>query len=143
MFVTDDDYKTLAGEIALKTISQIDESNRRRAEKMGIEEITGYLADRYNCEKIFSAEGDERNAVVLMYVMDCALYHMCTWLPQKMGYEIRKERYDRAVKWMESVAKGMLNPTLPLKGEDENGNTDESASSPVQWGSNQKNNNEW
>jgi phage gp36-like protein len=143
MFVTDDDYITLADAAALKIISQTSEDNRRKAERMGIEEITGYLSDRYNCSLVFSAQGDKRNPLVLMYTMDCALYHMCAWLPQKMGHEIRKERYDRALKWMEGVAKGLLNPTLPGKGDDGEGNIDEDLNSSLSWGSEPKNNNSW
>ena len=49
-----------------------------------------------------------------MYVCDMALYHMVSAMPQRMGYEIRKERYDRAIKWLEGVQAGKIVPDLPL-----------------------------
>ena len=41
--------------------------------------------------------------------------------PQKMGMEIRKERYERAIKWLEGVQAGKIVPDLPLA-TDEDGN---------------------
>ena len=49
-----------------------------------------------------------------MYTCDIALYHMAASTPQKMGMEIRKERYERAVKWLEGVQAGKIVPDLPL-----------------------------
>lgn len=49
-----------------------------------------------------------------MYCCDIALYHMAASLPQKMGMEIRKERYERAIKWLEGVQSGKIIPDLPV-----------------------------
>ena len=46
---------------------------------------------------------------------------MAASLPQKMGTEIRKERYDRAIKWLEGVQSGKIVPDLPVS-TDEEGN---------------------
>ena len=44
---------------------------------------------------------------------------MSASMPQKMGSEVRKERYERAVKWLEGVQSGKIIPDLPLAvGED-------------------------
>ena len=48
------------------------------------------------------------------YTCDIALYHMTASAPQKMGMEIRKERYERAIKWLEGVQAGKIVPDLPL-----------------------------
>lgn len=71
---------------------------------------------------MFSAEGEKRNRLVVMYAADIALYHMIAAMPQKMGSEIRKERYERAVKWLEGVQAGKIIPDLPLA-TDEDGTT--------------------
>lgn len=119
-FVTDEDYKVVIGELALKVISQTDEENRRTAEAEAVEEISGYLRPKYDCTAIFAAEGKDRNPQVVMHVCDIALYHMAASVPGRMGSEVRKERYDRAIKWLESVQNGKIVPDLPLsKGEDE------------------------
>lgn len=114
MFVTADDYKVVVGDTALKVISQVSEKNRANAEAEAREEISGYLRPKYDCGAIFSAEGDNRNRLIVMYTCDIALYHMSASLPQKMGSEIREERYKRAIKWLEGVQAGIIIPDLPL-----------------------------
>ena len=114
MFVTEDDYKVVVGDTALKVISQVSEKNRANAEAEAREEISGYLRPKYDCGAIFSAEGDNRNRLIVMYTCDIALYHMRASSPQKMGSEIREERYKRAIKWLEGVQAGIIIPDLPL-----------------------------
>lgn len=120
MFITDEDYKIVIGDNALRIVSQVSEQNRANAEKEAVEEISGYLRPKYDCPAIFSAEGDSRNSTIVMYTCDIALYHMAASLPQKMGMEIRKERYERAIKWLEGVQAEKILPDLPLV-VDENG----------------------
>lgn len=121
MFLTEEDYRVVIGETALKVISQINEANKTNAEMEAQEEISGYLRPKYDCQAIFSATGTERNSLIVMYTCDIALYHLAASMPQKMGTEIRKERYDRAIKWLEGVQAGKIVPDLPLL-TDEDGN---------------------
>ena len=114
MFITEEDYQVVIGDSALKVVSQTSEENRANAECEAREEISGYLRPKYDCEAIFSAEGDSRNRLIVMYTADIALYHMVSAMPQKMGSEIRKERYERAIKWLEGVQAGKIVPDLPL-----------------------------
>lgn len=127
MFITDQDYKVVIGDQALKVISQVSQQNRNNAETEAIEEISGYLRPKYDVEAIFSvgdgsaAAMEGRNRLIVMYTCDIAIYHMAASLPQKMGIEIRRERYERAVKWLEGVQAGKIVPDLPLA-IDEDGN---------------------
>ena len=114
MFITNEDYKVVIGDQALKVVSQVSQENRANAETEAMEEIAGYLRPKYNTKAVFSAAGTERNRLVVMYTCDIALYHMAASTPQKMGMEIRKERYERAVKWLEGVQAGKIVPDLPL-----------------------------
>ena len=114
MVITDEAYKVVIGDQALRIISQVSQGNRANAEAEAIEEIAGYLRPKYDIEAVFSAEGEDRNRSIVMYACDCALYHMAASLPQKMGMEIRKERYERAVKWLEGVQAQKIIPDLPL-----------------------------
>lgn len=98
----------------VKVVSQASGEIRDNAELEACEEIAGYLRPKYDTEAVFSAEGEERNRLVVMYAADIALYHMIAAMPQKMGSEIRKERYERAVKWLEGVQAGKIIPDLPL-----------------------------
>jgi phage gp36-like protein len=121
-FITDDDYRVVVGETALKTISQQSEEIRRMAEDEAVEEMSGYLRPTYDCDRIFGAEGSDRNKLLVMMAVDMALYHMVASQPQKFGMETRKERYERAVRWLEGVQAGKIVPDLPRTEEsDEDG----------------------
>lgn len=139
MFVTDQDYRVVIGEQALKVISQLTPENRANAEAEAMEEIAGYLRPKYDTDAIFSAQGDSRNRLVVMYTCDIAIYHMNSSAPQKMGMDIRKERYDRAIKWLEGVQVGKIIPDLPLA-IDENGHI---ADGPMIFGSQPKIRHNW
>lgn len=89
------------------------------------EEIAGYLRPQYDCVAIFASEGEDRNRQIVMYTCDIALYHMVSAMPQKMGSEIRKERYERAIKWLEGVQAGKIMPDLPIAVDEEGNATGE------------------
>lgn len=125
MFITEEDYKVVVGDTALKVISQTDEANRKNAEMEAQEEIAGYLRPQYDCVAIFASEGEDRNRQIVMYTCDIALYHMVSAMPQKMGSEIRKERYERAIKWLEGVQAGKIMPDLPIAVDEEGNATGE------------------
>ncbi len=120
-FINDNDYQVVIGDTALKVISQVSAEVRSAAELQAQAEIAAYLNPKYDTEKIFRSEECipsepvGRHPLIVMYTVDIALYHMSASLPGKMGSEIRKERYERAIKWLEGVASGRIVPTaLPL-----------------------------
>lgn len=86
-------------------------------EDRAIAEMKGYLNKTYDCEKIFSAEGEERNALILMSAIDITVYHIfCQHNPYKLA-KIRQDRYDRAIEWLKGVMNGDITidgaPKLP------------------------------
>lgn len=113
MFIDYEDYRVVIGETALKVVSQSTPENIANAELEAIEEISGYLRPVYDTNAIFSASGTKRNRLIVMYTADIVLYHLTASQPQKMGSEIRKERYERAIKWLEGVQAGRIVPTYP------------------------------
>lgn len=129
-FLTNEDYKVVIGATALNIADQSTPGNRENAEKEAIEEISGYLRPKYDVEAVFAAEGAKRNSHIVMITCDIALYNLVSSTPQRMGMEIRKERYERAIKWLEGVSKGNIVPDLPLA-KDEDGNP----ANPLRWGS--------
>lgn len=131
MYMDVDDYAVVIGTKALDVVSQTDEAIRTAAQKEAVEEISGYLRPKYDCDRIFSAEGEARNGQILMYACDIALYHMTSSTPMKMGMEIRKERYDRAIQWLEDVQSGKILPDIPEAVTDDG----ESAAPSVLFGS--------
>ena len=102
----------------MKVVSQASAENRANAEREAQEEISGYLRPKYDCDAVFAAEGEKRNHQIVMFTCDIALYHMVSAMPQKMGSDIRKERYERAIKWLEGVQSGKIVPDLPLMLDD-------------------------
>ena len=112
-FITDTDYQLVTNPKTLEAISQVSADIRSMAETEAIEELSGYLRARYDVATIFAAEGDDRNPQLVMYGCDIALYHMSASLPQRIGSEIREERYKAAIAWLEKVANGDVTPDLP------------------------------
>ena len=117
MFITDEDYRVVIGEQALKVVSQVSEENRVNAETEAVEEIAGYLRPKYDTAAVFSASGSDRNRLVVMYVCDIAIYHIyCQHNPYKIS-KSREDRYNRAVEWLKGVMRGDVTidgaPLLP------------------------------
>ncbi len=139
MFLDSLDYKVTIGERAFDLIQQSEEANRLKAEEMAMEEMAGYLRPKYNISKIFARRGEERNMHLVMTLCDMALYHLVSWLPSKMGYEIREIRYKRAIEWLEGVQKGKIVPDLDLA-VDEDGET---GASEIRYGGEKRNNYMW
>ena len=129
----------MIGERAFDLIQQSDEENRRRAEEMAREEMAGYLRPRYDVERIFARRGEQRNMQVVMFLCDITLYHLTSWLPQKMGYDIREIRYRRAIEWLQGVQSGKIVPDLDTP-DDSNG---EPQPYNLTWGSEQHSNYIW
>lgn len=117
MFIDTEDYRVVIGEAALKVVSQSSPENIANAEAEAVEEISGYLRPVYDTDAIFAAEGDDRNRLIVMYTADIVLYHLTASQPQKMGSEVRRERYERAVRWLEGVQAGRIVPDLPRADE--------------------------
>lgn len=149
-YITDTDYKSIIGEAALKAVSQVDAENRRRAESAALEEVAGYLRPAYDAAAEFGKQGIDRNEHLVMIVCDVSLYHLSASLPNRLGAEVRKERYERAVKWLEDVQRGRIVPALARPdvssgGTPEGGNANEMSTSAgtFSYGGGRRQNNMW
>ncbi|PID88598.1 MAG: hypothetical protein CSB03_00535 [Bacteroidia bacterium] len=113
-FITDDDYSVLIrNEIKDLLLEEYSTTKLRSAEQMGVSQVKNYLSGKYDVAKIFGAIGEERNAHVVMIVLDCTLYHLYTaTVPRKMP-EIRSQRYQDAIDWLKLVAEGEAVADLP------------------------------
>lgn len=86
-------------------------------EDRAVSEMRSYMNKTYDCDAIFSARGENRHPLILMFALDIAIYHIyCQHNPYKMS-KIRQDRYDRAVKWLEGIMAGDVTidgaPLLP------------------------------
>lgn len=62
----------------------------------------------YDTAVIFSAEGLDRNALILQHCLTLAKFHIATLCNADFIYEQAKERYDRAIDWFNKLSKGSL-----------------------------------
>ncbi|WP_018359343.1 phage protein Gp36 family protein [Porphyromonas levii] len=118
----------------LKVIARDDDTIVLSAIDAAISEAKGYLS-RYDKERIFSAEGSDRNAILLAFIKDMAVFHFIKLNNYAADLEFRTFLYQRAVDWLKSVQKGSVVPDLPTLDEDGDGNPD---NGEFLWGSNPK-----
>lgn len=88
-----------------------------------IAEARGYLA-AFDRDRIFTAEGHERNALLLALVKDIAVWHFIKVCNGGVDLEYRKALYDRAIDWLSDVQRGRIQPDLPRIDADHDGNPD-------------------
>lgn len=130
-FLTESDYTAVVDAATLDVIRQSSAANMARAERYAVEEISSYLRSRYDAAAAFAATGDDRNGQLVMIACDVALYHLVSWLPKRIGFEIRQLRYERAVAWLESVQAGKASPDLPPLVND----SGQDVGGAIRWGS--------
>lgn len=116
-FIELKDYDASIHREILDALTRADESIVEICEDCTIAEMRGYLSRRYDCDRLFSATGNERNQLVLMMAVDITVYHIfCIHNPRNIS-DIRKDRYDRAKEWLKAVADGKISidgaPLLP------------------------------
>jgi phage gp36-like protein len=75
-------------------------------EDRAIAEMRSYMNKTYDCDAIFSARGDNRHPLVLMFAIDISVYHIfCQHNPFKLS-KIREDRYKRAIEWLKGIMEG-------------------------------------
>lgn len=118
-FIELKDYDASIHKEILDAVTREDEAVVEICEDRAIAEMRCYLSKRYDCDKIFTATGEERNQLVLMMAIDIAIYHIISIHNPQSIKGIRKERYERAVEWMEAVANEDISiDGVPLLPED-------------------------
>ena len=113
MYIDEQDYRTAIDEREQAVISKYPEE-WQRAEAVACEIAAGYLRTRYNVDEAYAKLGDERNPRLVQAIIHIALYQMVHRLPQSMGHERWKDRYEEAIAWLENVQAGKTSPALPL-----------------------------
>ena len=72
-------------------------------ENRAIATVRPLIGNRYDCDAIFAATGDQRNVIILKVCLDIAVYEIfCQHNPYKMS-QIRKDRYDDAMTFLREV----------------------------------------
>jgi len=134
MFVTTDEIKTHLGAELVDVISIGDETLLTAAIDGAQAEAKGYLT-AYDVDAIFTATGSNRNALLLIFVKDIAVWHFINICNAGTSLEFRRSRYNSAIDWLKAVQKGNVTPDFPVK-KDEAGNV--TNETPFKIGSNPK-----
>lgn len=115
MFLNREDYTALIrNEIKDILLENYSEAKLHIAQQMAIDQVKNYLSGHYDVAEIFSKEGTERNAHIVMLTLDCTLYHLYTSTVPKRMPEIRSVRYQDAIDWLKAVGSGEISANLPL-----------------------------
>lgn len=131
MFLSIDDYRSVCSEFEMEQLSALSD-DRLMAERAAMEQISSYTRHRYDMERAFAAEGDDRNAMLVQCAVNITLWLMIHRLPQSMGHERRECLYNDSIKWLRDVQSSKASPDLPTYISSD-GNTD--ANNPVRFGS--------
>lgn len=156
MFATKEDLKTHLYGYQIAHISEDDEDIVLRAIAAAEEETKSYFYInhkkeyldgrlRYDVNKIFSAEGIERNPLILNIVITIAVWHFITLSNPDILHERIKERYDRAIDFLKKLNKGEISlGNLPLLNEQETDSqsSEDNGQQPFLFGSREKFNHE-
>lgn len=121
MFLSVEDYGVVTNPADLEIITQSSVEIRQRAERTAMEEVAGYIRSRYDIDKAFALSGDDRNPLLVQFVVSIALYYLGMWLPQFLGNDTRETLYDNAIARLRDVQKGALVMDLPQYDTDADG----------------------
>lgn len=122
MFLTAEELKTHLYAENVNVISREDDTILTAAIDAATAEAKGYLA-AYDREQIFVQTGNSRNALLLVFVKDIAVWHFINLCNAGTEIELRRHRYDRAIDWLKSVQKGDVSPDLPAMQDDAGAST--------------------
>ena len=119
-YLTNEDYNA---QIRSEILDRVKNTNgQHEAELMAQAEMESYLNTRYNVAQIFNKTGDDRNSLIVMYLIDITLYHLHSNISPRNVPELRAIRYEAAIDWLNKVAAGKLNPDIPLREDESNEN---------------------
>jgi hypothetical protein len=82
------------------------------------------LAGRYDVKAIWEAEANERNAMLLECIKSIAVWYLLRLSNPDVIYEKAEKYYMAAKEWLDRVADGLLNPSLPPLDADGDGKPD-------------------
>jgi phage gp36-like protein len=134
MFLSQDELKSAIYEYQVTDITEGDDTIVENAIAAAIDEVKAYLTPNnrlenwdgrvlYDTEKLFAAEGSERNALILAHTKTIAKWWIILLANPDIIYEQVKERYDRSIEFLTKVAKGVVTLAgVPILPPDNNNN---------------------
>lgn len=105
-FITVDDYDATIHREILDSLLREEAGNSATVEvceNRAIATVRSLIGNRYDCDAIFAATGDQRNVIILKVCVDIAVYEIfCQHNPYKMS-KIREDRYKDAMTFLREV----------------------------------------
>jgi len=139
-YLTTADYKTLILDDDLDVVQQADVAVRNNAELAAESYFKSFIRGRYDVDALFNPTlPDERDPMLVQFLIDEVLYNLHSALPGNMMPEIRSERKDKLDTWLKGIRRGDVEPDWPTI--DDDWNTD--LGNPVKFGGNKKLNSTW
>lgn len=154
MFLEKEDLKNSIYNYQIDQITEQDDNIVLQAISAAEQEVRSYLvannkrewADgrlKYDIDAIFNAKGNDRNPLILSYTATVAKWYIVELCNADIIHEVAKERYDRVITWLKSLAKGDVNlDTLPTISPNENEGENSESTYPFFYGSRKKFNHE-
>lgn len=125
MFLTKDDMPSAMYGYQMEQITEGNDDIIDVAMAAAEEEVRSYLSGnnrrewldgrlQYDVDGILTAQGESRNALILKHAVTIAKWWIVELCNADIIYEQAKERYDRAIAWLNKLAKGDVTlSTLP------------------------------
>ncbi|PDS26463.1 phage protein Gp36 family protein [Flavobacterium branchiophilum] len=129
MFITVQELNSVIYDYQLAQITEQNNDIALTAIATAEQEVRSYLTSnnlkqwqdgrpRYDVDLIFSAQGENRNALIMQHVKTVAVWYVCQLSNPDIIYEHIKERYDRAIDYLNRISKGAVTLNLPVLAED-------------------------
>lgn len=115
-FLTKEDYQTQIRTEIISLIAgeNLDSPKLLQAENAAVQQMKNHLAGRVDVDSIFSQTGADRDSFIILTLIDMTLYHLYSGSSPRDIPEHRSTRYEDALKWLRSVARGETTSNLPL-----------------------------
>lgn len=113
MYLHPNELNTHLYDYQLQQVVECDTSIVSAAISAAITEVRGYLATRFDTGKIFSAEGDGRDALILDFVKTVAVWRIIKLSNVDIIYDKYRDLYKDATDYLARVAAGELMLDLP------------------------------
>jgi phage gp36-like protein len=113
MFITKEELNTHLYDEQLTAIAGDDDTLITAAIDGAVAEAKGYL-HKYDKAVIFAKVGTERNALLVIFVKDIAVWHFINLCNAGTDFKVRQDRYKAAIDWLKSVQAGDVVPDLEL-----------------------------
>jgi hypothetical protein len=123
MFLQKEELNSKSYAYILEQITEGDDSIIDEGINAAIEEVKSYLTPNnkqawldgrkiYDAEAIFNATGNDRNALILSFTKNIAVWKIIELCNADMIYEKQRELYDRAINYLDKLSKGHVTISL-------------------------------